>query len=133
MPYFQIWTDEGHDLGVHHSTDALTAYQSILTKAGYSPENLYNDERWDEIPSRINTKKMHAFSIYEAAFDEANDYAENTTQYLNQYCDGVWYFTLNDEVATQILAHKVAWDEHENKCANDFWYMVEKPLRELSL
>lgn len=71
------------------------------------------------------------FNIYEAAFDSACDYAENTTDYIIDYADNVFDVEVTKEQAQMILDAVAKWQE--NPTSNTYYHFVEQPLSEIEV
>lgn len=79
---------------------------------------------------------MNAFELYDAVFDTANDYAENTNSYVKQYADVVFGITISDDTAQKIVDCRtkvLAETEKNAEGQNNQWHYAEKPLREIEL
>lgn len=79
---------------------------------------------------------MNAFDLYDAVFDSANDYAENTTAYVKQYADGAFDLYISDEVAQKIVDCRTEFlteTEKNGEGQNNQWHCVEKSLSEIEL
>ena len=71
------------------------------------------------------------FKIYEAAFDSACDYGENTTDYIIDYADNVFDVEITKEQAKMILDAVAKWQENPN--SNTYYHFVEQPLSEIEV
>lgn len=89
--------------------------------AGYIIKNIN-----EKIKERIS---INLFNIYEAAFDSACHYAENTTDYIIDYADNVFDVEVNEEQAQMILDAVAKWQENPN--TNTFYHFVKEPLSKI--
>ncbi len=79
---------------------------------------------------------MNAYQIYDAVFDEANDYKQNTTDYIQDYA-----LNALDVAITKKLAQKIsdchtkylAETERNGEGQNNHWHYVQKPLSEIEV
>lgn len=79
---------------------------------------------------------MNAFELYDAAFDSACDYAEDTIEYIQGYADGAFNLSVSDEIAQKILDCKAAFKaetEKNGQGQNNLYHLVEAPLSEIEL
>lgn len=79
---------------------------------------------------------MNAYQVFEAVFDTANDFAENTVEYIHQYAENALGITVTKEVASAIVAAKSAVDSantENSEGQNNLWHYAEKPLSEIEI
>lgn len=79
-------------------------------------------------------KNITAFDVYDAIFSESNEWAENSVEYIQHYCDGVWNMTVLENAAKKILECRKNWLAHNDHfCTDDFYRIVKEPLEGVSL
>lgn len=83
--------------------------------------------------SKLKGNKMNLFKVYEAVWDEANKFAENTTLYYQDYALNVWGVLLTDKQAQIIVLARQCWEEVNDKDANKFFHLVEKTLESIEI
>ena len=79
---------------------------------------------------------MNAYQLYNAAFDSACDYAEETVKYIKEYAENVFGITITNETATLILECRAAWkaaNDENGQWQNNYYYCVRKPLEQIEL
>ena len=79
---------------------------------------------------------MNAYQLYDAAFDTANDYAENTIAYVKQYAEGALDTHVSDAVAQKIVDARIDYlkaTESNGEGQNNLWHIVQKPLEQIEL
>lgn len=79
---------------------------------------------------------MNAYELYDAVFDSANDCAENTPGYVQQYADGAFDMYVAEEVAQKIVdcrSSYLAETEANGEGENNLQHCVKKPLSEIEL
>lgn len=79
---------------------------------------------------------MNAYNVFEAAFDTANDFSENSVAYVQQYAENALGVSVSIEVATAIVAAKNAADSanaENSEGQNNLWHYAEKPLSEIEI
>ena len=88
------------------------------------------------MPAYLESQKMNAYELEQAAFDSACDYAKETIEYIQGYADGAFNLTVSDAVAQKILVCRAeckAEIEKNNEGQNNRWHFVQKPLEEIEL
>ena len=80
---------------------------------------------------------MNAYEIYDGAVENAEiaglDDSEMTAEYFDDYAFNAMDVALGSGVAEQIAAAYAAWIACDNKCDNEHWHIVEKPLSEIQV
>ena len=79
---------------------------------------------------------MNAYQIYDAVFDEDNDYKQNTPDYIQDYALNTLGVTITKELARKISdCHTKCLDEMEwnGEGRNNHWHYVRKPLSEIEV
>lgn len=79
---------------------------------------------------------MNAVELYEAAFDSANDYAEPTAEYVQQYADGAFDLAVPADAAEKIAVIRRGWlalVESGEADSNQKYHTVTAPLEEIEL
>jgi hypothetical protein len=79
---------------------------------------------------------MNAYELYQAAFDTANDYAEATVEYIQQYADGVFDLYVSSEVAHKMLTCRSACEianGANGDLTNNHYHFVKVPLEAIDL
>lgn len=76
---------------------------------------------------------MTAMDIYEAAFDTTRiEYFDYSSAGVQAYAEGAMDLFISDEVAEKIAQCAVSFRDNGHG-ENDFFYLVEKPLRDIEL
>ena len=79
---------------------------------------------------------MNAFELYEAAFDTANDQAEATAEYVNQYASGAFDLYVPQDVCEKIAAARRAYqgaDSENGEYEQAYAVHVRRPLESIEL
>lgn len=79
---------------------------------------------------------MNAHEVFAAVFDTANDFAEATAEYVQQYAENAMGVAVTPEVAAKIVAAKNAVDAanaENGEGQNNLWHHAEKPLSEIEI
>ena len=79
---------------------------------------------------------MNAYQVFAAVFDTANDFAESTAEYVQQYAKNAMGVTVTPEVAAKIVDAKNAVDAanaENSEGQNNLWHYAEKPLSEIEI
>lgn len=79
---------------------------------------------------------MNAFDLEQAAFDSANDYVDESVQYLQQYADGAFGIAVTDDVCRKILSARAAYraaTEHNGEGQNNHFWLVREQLEAIEL
>ena len=86
---------------------------------------------------KCQVEVMTAFDLYEAAFDSANDYAEETAEYVQQYADGAFDKHVDIAICEKIAAcrrtYKGLDSEGGGEDAQAYHTQVRKPLEDIEL
>lgn len=85
---------------------------------------------------KCQVEVMTAFDLYEAAFDSANDYAEETAEYVQQYADGAFDKHVDIAICEKIAACRRAYkglDSVGGEYAQAYHTQVRKPLEDIEL
>lgn len=79
---------------------------------------------------------MNTYQIYDAVFDEANDYKQNTPDYIQDYALNALGVTITKELAQNISdCHTKYLVEtgRNGEGQNNHWHYVRKPLSEIEV
>lgn len=76
---------------------------------------------------------MDLFKVYEAVWDDANDFAENTTQYYQDYAEAIWNIFLTDEQSHLLVEVRKNWENCDDKNGNEFFYLVQEKLESVEI
>lgn len=77
---------------------------------------------------------MNAFELYTSVFDSANDYAQATAEYVQDYAFGAFDINVSDATAAKIIECHAAYEASESgEGQNNFWHLVQKPLENIEL
>lgn len=79
---------------------------------------------------------MTALDLYEAAFDSANDYAEETAEYVQQYAEGAFEKFVDIDVCEKIAACRRAYkgiDSKGGEYEHAYHTQVRKALEDIEL
>lgn len=79
---------------------------------------------------------MNLFDVYDAAFDPACEFAEDTIEYIESYAENALNVTLTQAESEKILRVRSEWMRCKGKNqddSNQFFWMVEYPLKQESI
>ena len=81
---------------------------------------------------------MNAYELYDAVFDSANDYAEPTIEYIQEYADGAYEIPVyvSDAVAQKMLDCRAACikaNEENGEYSNNHYHHIQAPLEAIEL
>lgn len=79
---------------------------------------------------------MNAYELYEAAFDTACDFTEETVDYLRSYAGGAFDLYVPEEVCQKILDCRAACreaTEQNGEGANNSFYLIKRPLEAIEI